>query len=747
MDLGDDLVVGKATVPGGAAPPEPPGGALAPPNPLQAPAEPPDPAKDLRLKFLEQAWQQHLTARQAFLRDLTIAAVAVVLLLVTFYRSVDLIERTANLEARKRLVADDQASISADFGVVSGAIASAVEEAETDLGELVENVPCAVEEHLHALETAIQNRRAPPPTAYQGPVLPDATPVARDWCAAAIGAPIPPDPLAALTEGELAQLVQADGADAIGYATVVDERVAQPLNQALASAKERAVDVPLSAATTDLAATVSRQIEALRTIGAVGETVGSLRTILLEVESTLASLEDTELVLMHPVARGGGVASPGMSDIEGQVEQMVTIISDAAGEIRAEMTRLQESLARIEVLMSQAAQERTGTEDSELAALEEEIDSIRENYARPLPGAVVLQPRDAVRFYPVILTIVFAYFAWRYLQLEQRNVELVRAGRDRGLDDDDLRVFLPGFRSAGAASPDRGGLVPSAVTGGIRVLLISLPGVLATISALAVAQSGSLTRDARWLYGVYGGAGVVLLGSYWLLVVNARRPRLVTDRPALAPSAAPTVTDRPPALPSHVPTRTSRARRARAGDRPFTFRIPLLAAVLVGLVSSVATLMGGVFNLFPALDAPSTIRGELSETMIEAGVTYAEFLTQTGEDRTAQSDPVVLIGAIASVTVEAEGLRGENLDLRWSMVDASTNKLLTAEWMVNQQGLIIIPEARSERLIARLWVPLPPRAGEYLVRLTLYQGSVILDSADSVPFIWPEPSATPDASS
>ena len=95
-------------------------------------------------------------------------------------------------------------------------------------------------------------------------------------------------------------------------------------------------------------------------------------------------------------------------------------------------------------------------------------------------------------------------------------------------------------------------------------------------------------------------------------------------------------------------------------------------------------------------------------------------------------------GNVVSYTVEAVGYAGKELAVRWSMYDAETRARVAEPALNDQDGWpdgLYTPAAERDRNSGELWVPLPPMAGEFFVRLELLPpDGGRLDAKDSAPF-------------
>jgi hypothetical protein len=75
-------------------------------------------------------------------------------------------------------------------------------------------------------------------------------------------------------------------------------------------------------------------------------------------------------------------------------------------------------------------------------------------------------------------------------------------------------------------------------------------------------------------------------------------------------------------------------------------------------------------------------------------------------------------GLLFAVRVSLTGSVGERFPLRWSLRQAETGEALPAP-TYDQIGVVFTPRGREHSRRWPIWVPYPPRAGSYFLRVTL----------------------------
>lgn len=171
----------------------------------------------------------------------------------------------------------------------------------------------------------------------------------------------------------------------------------------------------------------------------------------------------------------------------------------------------------------------------------------------------------------------------------------------------------------------------------------------------------------------------------------------------------------------------------------------ILAAGAVA--GALATMVGLVFVLFPALQPPKTsaeATATLSNLEVDHNITLEDYLRRPGVPARAVADAASRLsqeqyeraGSIVYFDVELRGFEEERCFLRWSVYDAESNKPVAG--LIGQSAWpsdIIVSHHQVSRAVKETWVPFP-RDGEgaYLVDLELYttvdEDEVRLDSEE-----------------
>lgn len=700
----------------------------------QVAGTPPDPPGSTLLpKFMEQAWAQHQAARQTFVRDLSIATLAVVLLLATFFRSVDLIEEIATLEQQQRSIKATQSETDSQFLLLVRALPNQFREGERAFDAVAHRaVPCAMTEHLLALNTELELLDGNEPGSAS----------AEFRCSDMLEIEAPTNVRDELSHSEW-MAIQDD--DPNVTSRVINQFVVQPFSRLLRDKKQELLDDPVLRTGQDLVVVIERQRSDLQDSGAGGEITANLTRRVAELRDAFDQLDDVEPSLKELQAAdladitwpldsetAGLLSSRIMAEIEQQQRAIHAQLQAPTG---GDLTDL---LADLETHMGIASNARTGVTDSQLTKREAEIAAIRENYAEPLPGAVALEPKDAARFFPLILSLLLGYFALRYLRLEHRAEVLAQAFRSGGLSDSDLRRYMPGLARDAIVDGVPEGWAGRAFLIGIAGIAL-LPALLAVITATAILGSESMSADSLWLFPVYFCAGLLLVGAYGLLLKEVlRRRRLVrTPEPVEPPAAPPAVSPPGAAAPqpggSVIQTITGRLRQLRPSAPMVVAAVGFLAALSATLVS----FSSAVTQLTGRLEPPMMIQGEVQVEIAAPSVMLGTYLEEHDEAiAPTTSDPKVLtmVGTVLRVTVETVGLTGERLSLRWSLFDAATNRPVPNPEFRERPYGSLIPEATQERTSVDVWIPHPPAAGRYFAEFSLNASVGRLDVSRSPSF-------------
>ena len=77
------------------------------------------------------------------------------------------------------------------------------------------------------------------------------------------------------------------------------------------------------------------------------------------------------------------------------------------------------------------------------------------------------------------------------------------------------------------------------------------------------------------------------------------------------------------------------------------------------------------------------------------------------------------LGALVSVAVRLEGLRGRRVFLRWSIWDIGNQHRLYGDWLADNLAYRLKADTNDDKAALDLWIPMPKNKGRYYVRITL----------------------------
>ncbi|MFC5175183.1 hypothetical protein [Nocardioides taihuensis] len=96
------------------------------------------------------------------------------------------------------------------------------------------------------------------------------------------------------------------------------------------------------------------------------------------------------------------------------------------------------------------------------------------------------------------------------------------------------------------------------------------------------------------------------------------------------------------------------------------------------------------------------------------------------------------VGELVSADVELTGLRGESVDVLWSMFGRSARGPLPPAWQGSHLAYRLHPSSDHDTGSVSLWVPVPRAPGKYVIQLELRVDGAALDTADTRPFGGPD---------
>ena len=104
--------------------------------------------------------------------------------------------------------------------------------------------------------------------------------------------------------------------------------------------------------------------------------------------------------------------------------------------------------------------------------------------------------------------------------------------------------------------------------------------------------------------------------------------------------------------------------------------------------------------------------------------------------RNARRDPKTgqPLGVIVNADVDLLGLRGQPLELSWSMWHVGAGAPLNSSWLNRNLAFRLKAGADHDRTSQNIWVPLPRRHGPYTVRVVIDGRQPDMDSSESPEF-------------
>jgi hypothetical protein len=141
-----------------------------------------------------------------------------------------------------------------------------------------------------------------------------------------------------------------------------------------------------------------------------------------------------------------------------------------------------------------------------------------------------------------------------------------------------------------------------------------------------------------------------------------------------------------------------------------------------GIVGFVATLLGVIFVLFPAIKPqgpPATKRASLGHPVLER-LTWAQYLDRMELDRRPyDASALRRRGVFVQFDYSIDGYRDKALPLRWQLIDARRGEQLR-----HSRDTLIVPEATTDAGTWAVWAPLPRRrVARAYVEVQLFEDS------------------------
>lgn len=160
------------------------------------------------------------------------------------------------------------------------------------------------------------------------------------------------------------------------------------------------------------------------------------------------------------------------------------------------------------------------------------------------------------------------------------------------------------------------------------------------------------------------------------------------------------------------------ARDSHASDlRSLPVRIARWTSALVGFV---ATVLGVVFVLFPALkpEGPAPTKGATLSHPVREMLSWGQYLDRKDLDRRPYDAAALRRpGVFVEFDYVIEGYKEQALPLRWQLIDARGGDQLG-----KSRDTQIVPEASTDKASWDVWVPLPRRhVQRVFVQLQLFE--------------------------
>ena len=709
--------------------------------------------KELDPKLIEQAWSQHVNSRQAFSRDLTIGLVAVLLLTVTFFRSVSDFEAYSLVETR--LQKNYVREAAHRNNVVNRLMLFPLTyfAGQDQIAEIVRHVPCAADERTSAIRSealesgpwAIDMSRIAPLTA----------------CSESIGAAYSPDLSSRLPVREWSELVDA----VVMTNKIPDKLFAQevmlPLDEALRHQKDVLLDQPITDAVTDLKGAITVQQQALTDVES-GDLSAPLRQSRKVLDQLAAGINDAPLALLPQQSAGRpGTALLGEAELavdpllfdiyfaslQGQMESIDDYL------LIAQQLDLTDAFGHVEQVMTAARSAEPET--AELLArreqLEDDVVLVNPVYTGPLPGSVSLRPAEIVRVFPLALAMTLAFFIWRFTQLRQRTADLKGAFLKQRYAEPDVNLILPELGSAGAARSRSGTHQIVVVFGDVLgIAFVLLTGAAVVYTSYASLMMRDNSGDNRWLLFMYVIAVALVVSAFVALAVEF----LGDD--AATPDSTPTFT----VLGSLRSIRRDfrlwksdhRSQLAGLSEARKPAVVAVVALILIATVevTGVASALGKRGNVL--LEDQHWVEGSLEMINPEKppeSIILGKFLAfqeaPSGE-RIRASGPLDSLPSTPSdkwnvgqlndpdlnatagkqvvLHVTTAGYEGEPLRLRWSLTRVSDDASRSDPFFTDQPAFpssVLIPRSNSSVNDIKVWIPDAPLPGQYELTFSLTQ--------------------------
>jgi hypothetical protein len=153
----------------------------------------------------------------------------------------------------------------------------------------------------------------------------------------------------------------------------------------------------------------------------------------------------------------------------------------------------------------------------------------------------------------------------------------------------------------------------------------------------------------------------------------------------------------------------------------------LTAGAVAGAVNSVLALARDVLP-----DRPSHVEAVVQAVRVGSFVSLSDFDRLESAPTTASRDAWDIaasprdlrrtaLGRIVTVDITLRGLRGEALDVCWSLHPASPRRLVPVEFLLAHCVDLVSPEADDQRLTKNVWVPVVPPRGSWMLVMSIFK--------------------------
>lgn len=464
--------------------------------------------RELDQKLLDDSLERFHRGRGTFARDLKIAALLVLgFQFVIFFRSIDLNQKQANLDKNIRSLKDDQKAFTAVQARLIE-LQDELQKGKVKLSERLQDLTPTMRAEIVSLEGGLGDLRKA--SQSESPVSSGSMAVQTFQGQRHRDNPL----IANLTAKDKKVLAEANPGDPELQRIIkrtVEQGIVRPLFWRLNADKDQLLTKPVTDKMKLLSATIQNDAKTLEKHSA---NPGDMLTALNQAQEQLQALRFT----------------PPKSErwwrtVRGKVQTSKELEIDekqAVDGVAAQLDRQERDVGKISSRLSDLLEESQESKEAlakEMQDLQDRYNVVQghlEIYAKPL-SVIAVEPRQAVLYYPLILSALFVFFVWRYLALRRRGRVLAARYREFNVSDDVIQVAFGGFpqvrRDGGHTGPATWLVCATAL----------LPGILLAVSLQHIWGSGSLRQDAP--VGLYVTASVFYVLAYVALVADSFGPK------------------------------------------------------------------------------------------------------------------------------------------------------------------------------------------------------------------------------